>query len=86
LTRNSVSDSFPNNEEIMAHTKLNHEKVKELMSRDLLRPADLAKKIGKDRQTVNYILYWGGAKYAEQLARVFGCKKSELLVMTAGRN
>jgi hypothetical protein len=56
------------------------------MSRDLLRPADLAKKIGKDRQTVNYILYWGGAKYAEQLARIFGCKKSELLVMTSSRD
>uniref|UniRef100_A0A6M3IXQ7 Uncharacterized protein n=1 Tax=viral metagenome TaxID=1070528 RepID=A0A6M3IXQ7_9ZZZZ len=70
----------------MAHTKLNHEKVRELMSRNFMRPADLAKKIGKDRQTVNYILYWGGAKYAEQLARIFGCKKTELLVMNTSRD
>ena len=70
----------------MAHTKLNHRKVRDLMSRDLLRPIDLAKKIGKDRQTVNYILYWGGAKYAEKLARVFGCKKSDLLVMNTSRD
>ena len=52
------------------------------MLRDKLRPADLAKKLGKDRQTVNYILNWGGRKYAADLADIFGCREKELLVET----
>jgi hypothetical protein len=67
----------------MAYIKLNHIKVRKLMLRDRLRPADLAKKLGKDRQTVNYILNWGGRKYAIPLAEIFGCTEKELLVETS---
>ena len=70
----------------MAYIKLNHEKVRELMSQNLLRPIDLAKKIGKDRQTVNFILYYGGVKYADQLAKIFNCKRADLLVDNTSRN
>lgn len=67
----------------MASIKLNHAKVRKLMKEHLMRPIDLANKIEKDRQTVHYILNSGGIKYAEQLAKIFGCKKSDLLVDTS---
>lgn len=67
----------------MAFVKLDHAKIRKLMKQNLMRPIDLANKIGKDRQTVHYILNIGGIKYADQLAKIFGCKKSDLLVDTS---
>ena len=64
----------------MAFEKLNHEEVIKRMRRALMRPADLAKSLKTDRQTVNYILHWGGRKYAADLAKIFGCKKEDLLI------
>ena len=70
----------------MANIKLNHRIVWELMTRDLLRPADLAKKLGINRQSANYVLYHGGVKYADKLAKIFGCRKNDLLVMNTSRD
>ena len=67
----------------MAFQKLNHEKVIQLMRKCYMRPADLAKLLKTNRQTVNYILHWGGRKYAADLAKIFGCKKEDLLIATS---
>lgn len=68
------------------YTKLNHRKVQQEMGKLLMRPVDLAKKLKVARQNVNYILYHGGAKYADKLAKIFCCKREDLLVVNTGRN
>jgi len=66
----------------MAFTQLNHRRVQQEMGKLLMRPIDLAKILKVDRQLVHYIMYRGGAKYADKLAKIFGCKRTELLINT----
>ena len=74
------------NEETMAYTKLNHRRVQQEMDRLLMRPIDLAKILKVDRQLANYVIWHGGAKYADRLAKIFSCTKNDLLVMNTSRN
>ena len=70
----------------MAYTKLNHIKVRQEMGNLLIRPIDLAKMLKVDRQLANYVIWHGGAKYADRLAKIFGCRKNDLLVMNTSRD
>ena len=63
----------------MAFTKLNHNKLQELMDRKCIRPADLAKSLGVSRQMANYIVHHGGRNYALRLARVLGCEEADII-------
>jgi hypothetical protein len=64
----------------MSFIKLNHNLLRTLMKKSLLRPVDLAKRMRIQRQMVNYIIHHGGVKYANDLAAIFNCKRSDLLV------
>jgi len=66
----------------MAFIKLNHDRVHKEMRNALMRPIDLAKRLETNRQTVNYLLYIGGLKYAQRLANIFGCKREDLIIDT----
>lgn len=64
----------------MAFEKLNHTKVLAEMYRLKMRPSDLAKRLKISRQLANYVIYKGGRKHAFRLAKLFGCKKEDLIV------
>lgn len=64
----------------MAQVRLNHKVVQDKMAKLLLRPVDLARKLGVSQQMGHFILFHGGLKYAPQLAKVFDCREAELLM------
>ena len=58
---------------------LNHLKIIRNMNKQKMRPIDLARRLGFSRQLTNYILYHGGMKHAEKLAKALGCTKKSLM-------
>ena len=64
----------------MALIRLNNRLVREMAAKKLLRPADVSRTLGVSRQMGNYIMHYGGLKYAASLARLFGCKERDLLM------
>jgi hypothetical protein len=69
----------------MSLLKLNHNLVKSIMARMKMRPIDLAYKLRVDRQRVNYIIHHGGFSFADDLAKVFRCRRDDLLVATPSK-
>ena len=63
----------------MAFIRLNHAKVREEMARLFMRPVDLARKLGVNRQTANYIIHRGGVIYSSRLAKIFGHRETYFL-------
>ncbi len=60
--------------------RLNHKIVQQKMDEHLLRPIDLAGKLGVASQMANFILHKGGLQYAPELAKIFDCRVAELLI------
>ena len=68
----------------MALIRLNHRMVRYKMTKQLMRPVDLADKLGVSRQMANHIIHHAGLKYAQELATMFNCRVSDLLIPIRG--